>query len=192
MGIRTCTLIVHSISGVYGLYLAEQYPEKVLGFIGVDISVSKQADLFDYDQFVPELDSYHAIGALPAERITREKHPEFHVYCTDYEYSKEDQALFLQLSRNMYNGTIQDEWKHLHRNFALLRGHTFPDDLPVLLFVAESGREDLDNWVEIHQEMLVSDLHRMITFDGPHALYREHLNDMMPDIEAFLANIFTP
>lgn len=190
LGITSCTLIVHSISGVYSLYLAEQHPEKINGIIGIDISVSKQAELFDYADTAPILLEYREVGGLPLEEITFEVYPDFFAYCTDYEYSEEDQALFLQLSRNMYNQTNIDEWERLPENFATLRGHKFPAELPVVLFVADSATElFVDTWVDMHRDMLNGDLHQMITFDGPHELYREHLNDMMPTIEAFLSEI---
>ena len=41
MGIKQCVLLVHSISGVYGLNFVQNYPEKVKGFIktgGVTVS----------------------------------------------------------------------------------------------------------------------------------------------------------
>ena len=39
MGIEQCVLLVHSISGVYGLNFVQNYPEKVKGFIAVDNTV---------------------------------------------------------------------------------------------------------------------------------------------------------
>lgn len=39
MGIKQCVLLVHSISGVYGLNFVQNYPEKVKGFIAVDNTV---------------------------------------------------------------------------------------------------------------------------------------------------------
>ena len=48
MGIKQCVLLVHSISGVYGLNFVQNYPEKVKGFIAVDNTLRQIAkdDLF--------------------------------------------------------------------------------------------------------------------------------------------------
>lgn len=189
LGLTGFTMVVHSISGLYGLYYLNKYPGKVNGFIGIDTSCAKQVELFDYALMEPYFAEVYAQAALPVDQLTAEANPDFFVYCTDYEYTKEDQALFVQLARNAYNPTTIDEWKHMNENFGAAKGMVFPPEMPVVLFVADVTAEFLPEWPDLHKELISGDKHQMITFDGPHELYRRHLNDMMPTIEALIAGI---
>ncbi|NWL13857.1 hypothetical protein DM793_21580 [Paenarthrobacter nitroguajacolicus] len=68
---------------------------------------------------------------------------------------------------------------------------TFPEDLPVLLFV-RAKNIDVEGWVDLHQRQAASVKNgRMITLDGEHYLHRTHSLPITQATAAFL-NTLSP
>ncbi len=192
LGIAPFAVAGHSISGLYMLYYANQYPGDVNAFIGIDNSVPAQGAIIDYTEIAPVLEEMAAALDVPFEEINPEDHPEFYISVNDYEYTEAEQAMYVQLTRNSMNDAILNEYSLVNHNCDAAIDMKFPAELPVLLLVAREsgeGEEGIPAWFEMHEALLNGDKQSMIIHDGPHYLHFTSRLAIMQDIFVFLDTV---
>jgi pimeloyl-ACP methyl ester carboxylesterase len=173
-------LMGHSIAGIYGIEFAHRYPDEVTAFIGIDTSVPGQPSVdtvfpTDLMAVAKNLGLYRLLvtalgGASDDESV----------------YSAEtlDQMTMLS-NRNSLSPTYLDEMDHIRTNFADALDTSFPEDLPLLLFV-EADNANNPDWVSLHerQAATVAD-GTVIPVDGGHYLHHTHSPDIAEGFRAW-------
>lgn len=138
-------LMPHSISGIYSMYYAHEYPEEVEAIVGIDATLP--AALAYFNESPPTLPRYmryaepigltrlvislNSSGYLPLD--------------SEGTYSKENLAMTKAMTAwNGYNNNVVQEANELGDNVKKTTRMSFPSDLPLLFFIRDDGRESSD------------------------------------------------
>lgn len=191
--IDICTLLVHSISGVYGLDFIYTYPEKVNGFIAIDNTV--------YDEGLSEImqmeQEYIKQAAVEFESIrnTFENTEDFKAaieadplkYGAElpdikgYNYSEEDYEEYYEAYARSSNQTVQNEIQNMMQSLESIREKKFPNTLPVLTMLSSDNVEAMPVWETAHQNQLDlnSGKHKLYTVSGNHYIWYTNLETVV-------------
>ena len=196
LGIDTCTLLVHSISGVYGLNFLYSYPEKVNAFIALDNTVydeelsgvlAMEQDYMlqaakEFDELRNTFDNVEefeaAIAAHPAQYGA--ELPDI----IGYTYTESDQEEYYQAFARSSNQTIQNEIQNMENSLESIDGKKFPRDLPVLTLLSSDNAEAMPVWKTAHEEQLDlgSANHKLFIVEGSHYIWYTNLTIIMQKI----------
>ena len=189
LGIDTCTLLVHSISGVYGLNFLYSYPEKVDAFIAIDNTVYDEAlsDAMEMEQeymlqTAQEFDELRntfdnveafevAITADPSQYGA--ELPEI----VGYTYTESDREEYYRAYARSSNQTIQNEIQNMENSLGKIKGKKFPSTLPVLMLLSSDNVEAMPVWQTAHEEQLdfSSGNHKLYIVEGSHYIWYTNL-----------------
>ena len=185
LGIGRCTLLVHSISGVYGLNFIYSYPEKVKAFIAIDNTVYDE-DLSEamemeqeymlqaaqeFDKLRNTFDSVEefeaAIAADPSQYGA--ELPEI----VGYTYTESDQEEYYHAYARSSNQTIQNEIQNMENALGKIKGKKFPSTLPVLMLLSSDNVETISAWKTTHEDQLhfSSSNHKLYVVEGSHYIW---------------------
>ena len=142
LGINKCILMPHSMSGLYALYLASKFPEKVEAIVGIDMS-------------------------LPQKQIER--------------WSNNFPLLEYPNKENL-NKTMVNQWNWFLKNTKELKKTQYPENLPVLAFIASGQIKDVEDmiiekkmktsWEKINENMITNKkIQKVIPLEGKHYLH---------------------
>jgi pimeloyl-ACP methyl ester carboxylesterase len=176
----------HSIAGFYLLDYANRYPAEVSAVIEIDASIPKPGS-----DPVPEPEAGFNWGrALSVTGLVRTVawlapdlvNPDSDAYTED-----ELQRMRLMGSWNFGNAAVADETARIANNAAALRGVTYPDDMPVLAFLADDKSGSLDTKMASTQNLLKNvERQEIVTLEGGHYLHWTQAKPMADAIRAFL------
>lgn len=187
--IDTCTLLAHSISGVYGLNFLYSYPEKVNAFIAIDNTVYEEelaealameqdymlqaAEKFDElrNTFVSVEEFEAAIAANPSQYGA--ELPDV----VGYTYSESDQEEYYRAFARSSNQTIQNEIQNMENSLESIEGKKFPSSIPVLTLLSSDNVEAISAWKTAHQNQLdfSSGNHKLYVIKGNHYIWYTNL-----------------
>jgi pimeloyl-ACP methyl ester carboxylesterase len=198
LGYAKFILMAHSISGVYGLYYANIYPEEVQAFVGIDSSVPKQDDYFKPAQAINIMAAHIArflrfTGIL---RVVSKISPRIIITgANDFERSEKDAVLLRKLYLNYwFNASQMNELKSQPENFEKARNMKFPDALPVLFFLSDETSAMLPEWYNLHSEILGDKVQSMIvSLKGSHYLHYQYSKEIVGTFDEWansLENVF--
>lgn len=196
LDIDTCTLLVHSIAGIYGLHFLYSYPEKVNAFIAIDNTVYdeelSEAILIEQDSMLQASEEFDtlrntfnsteefeaAIAADPAQYGA--ELPDV----IGYTYSESDQDEYYEAFANSNNQTIQNEIRNINEELESIKGIKFPSTLPVLELISSENVEAMTAWKIAHQDQLDfnSGNHELYIVEGGHYIWYTNLNDLVNHI----------
>ncbi|MDE5748608.1 MAG: alpha/beta hydrolase [Acetatifactor sp.] len=190
LGYEEYYLMGHSLGGLYSLYWANQYPEEVKGFIGIDPSVPGMNDEQPFPisiTAINKLSAYltKAMNGVGLNRLLSAGHPEKAIYAdTSYPYTEKELEVYRILSLdNAYNKTVMNEMKYLDANVEAVRGMRFPDQCAVLEFVSGSNCELLSIWEQLHRDVLPENgSGEVIRLEGSHYLHFEYLDQIVEHV----------
>lgn len=196
LGIGRCTLLVHSISGVYGLNFIYSYPEKVNAFIAIDNTV--------YDEELSETVEMEREYMLQAAqkfdelRNTFDSVEEFEAAITanpaqygaelpdviGYTYTESDQEEYYQAFARSSNQTIQNQIQNMDNSLESIEGKKFPSALPVLTLLSSDNVEAISAWKTVHQNQLdfSSGNHKLYVVEGSHYIWYSSLEEIVERI----------
>lgn len=203
LGIDSCTLLAHSISGIYGINFVYAYPEKVNALIAIDNTVydeelseasAMEQDYMlqaaeEFNQFRNTFDSTEefesAIAADP-QKFGAEL-PEI----IGYTYSQCNKEEYYAAYARSSNQTIRNEIQNMGDALESIRGKKFPSTLPVLTLVSSDNVQAIPAWQKAHQEQLDfnSGNHKMYIVEGSHYIWYTNLNDVIYSIIEWKTNI---
>lgn len=196
LGIDTCTLLVHSISGVYGLNFLYSYPEKVDAFIAIDNTVYDE-ELFealameqDYMlQAAEEFDELrNTFGSVEEFEAAIAADPsQYGAELPDvagYTYTESDQEEYYQAFARSSNQTVQSELQNMDISLKSIEGKKFPSAILVLTMVSSDNVEAMPVWKSAHEEQLDlgSANHKLYIVEGSHYIWYTNLNDLVNHI----------
>jgi pimeloyl-ACP methyl ester carboxylesterase len=198
LGYVRYTLMAHSISGVYGLYYANIYPDEIQSFVGIDSSIPKQDDYLKSAQSMNIMAAHIArfsrfSGIL---RIVSKFFPQIIIANTNgFERSKEKTILLRKMYLNYwFNATQMNELKLQPVNFEKARDMKFPNAVPVLFFLSNETGAFLPQWHNLHNELINNKNQSKIVFlNGSHYLhyqYSREITDIFNEWINSLGNIF--
>ena len=187
--IDTCTLLVHSISGVYGLNFLYSYPEKVNAFIAIDNTVYdeelSEALAEEQDYMLQEVEEFDEL------RNTFDSVEEFEAAITTdpsqygaelpdvigYTYTESDQEEYYRAFARSSNQTIQNQIQNMDNSLESIEGKKFPSTLPVLTLLSSDNVEAMPVWKTAHEEQLDlgSANHKLYIVEGSHYIWYTNL-----------------
>lgn len=187
LGYEEYYLMAHSLGGLYSLYWANQYPEEVRGFVGIDPSVPGMNDEQPFPVSITALNKISAylskaMNGVGLTRLMSAGHPENAVYADlTYPYTEQELEIYRLLSLDKaYNKTVMNEMKYLDANVEAARGMRFPDQMAVLLFVSGSNCDLMSTWEQLHRDVLPENGRgEVIRLEGGHYLHFEFLDQIV-------------
>ena len=88
---------------------------------------------------------------------------------------------------NFGNAAVSDETDRAGSNASALRGVTYPDELPVLEFLATDSITSMPDWLASHQDQLANVRHHeVVVLQGGHYLHWTQSKAMAGKMTAFL------
>lgn len=178
----------HSIAGFYMLDYANRYPTEVAAVVGIDATIPRPGD-GPAPGTETGINWQRALAVTGLVRAVSAVAPGFVDPTSDAYTDDELQRMRMMTSWNYGNPAVTDETARIENNAAALRGMTYPDDLPVLAFLADD-RSGSTAWKTTAAESLLSNVtrHRIITLEGHHYLHWTQSQRMADEIRAFLGD----
>lgn len=194
LGCEEYYLVAHSISGLYSLYWANEYPQEVKGFIGIDPSVPKQSDHEPFPVSVVTLNKLSAYlqqikNVFGITRLKSIRKPQKAVYAdVSYSYTKEELSVFRILSMDFVNNkTVMNELDCMESNLEVVREMKFPKDISVLQFVSRDNCELMEAWEQLHREVITeTDKSEVLRLDGGHYLHFECKKEIVDKVNKWI------
>ena len=185
LGIDKCTLLVHSISGVYGLNFLYSYPEKVDAFIAIDNTVYdeelSEALAMEQDYMLQAAEEFDELrntfdSIEEFEAAITANPPQYGAELPDvigYTYTESDQEEYYQAFARSSNQTIQNEIQNMENSLESIEGKKLPSALPVLTLLSSDNVEAISAWKTAHQNQLdfSSGNHKLYVVEGSHYIW---------------------
>ncbi len=183
LGLDRYILMGHSITGLYGVTYVKNYPDEVLAFIGIDSSVPNQPGM---DAKLP-LKSLKFLQDSGLMRLLKKVSGDpYKSFAFDEHTKKQMDLISNQVSTN---STMINELKHLGSNFKNAEQLTYPQELPVLLFV-QSNNEQNEQWVPLHEEQAKHSAQgKVIPMEGSHYLHHTKFKEISEEFKAYMKEI---
>lgn len=183
LGLDRYILMGHSITGLYAVSYVKNYPDEVLAFIGIDSSVPNQPGM---DVKLP-LKSMKFLQDSGVMRLLKKVSGDPYKSLAFDEHTKEQMNLIS--NRVSSNATLMNELKHLGSNFKNGEQLTYPQDLPILLFV-QSNNEHNDQWIPLHEAQIKQSAQgKMIPMEGSHYLHHTKFKEIAEEFKAYMKEI---
>jgi pimeloyl-ACP methyl ester carboxylesterase len=188
-------LMAHSLSGLYSLYWANTYPEEVLGFIGIDCSVPGQNEENPYPISITAINKISAYlqktqNVLGISRALSIGNPKRIIFADfSYDYSEEQLKVYriLELDRS-YNTTVLNEQDCFDAHLTTVAEMKFPENLPVLQFVASSNCEVMAAWEHLHKDVITETMFsKVIRMEGGHYLHFVKKTEIAETVNQWIA-----
>lgn len=194
LGCEEYYLMAHSISGLYSLYWANEYPQEVKGFIGIDPSVPKQSDQEPFPVSVVTLNKLSAYlqqvkNVFGITRLKSIRKPQKAVYSDNsYVYTKEELRVFRILSMDFVNNkTVMKELDCMESNLEVVREMKFPKDIPVLQFVSGDNCKLIETWERLHREVITeTNKSEVLRLDGGHYIHFEYKEEIVDKVNEWI------
>ncbi len=199
LNIDKCVLLVHSISGVYGLNFVLDYSDRIEGFIAIDNTVYDkdleealameqaymQQGIKDFDALRKQFASIEDFKKALAENP--EEYGSDLPAITGYTYSADDKEEYLQAYALSCNETISDEVAHMDAAMKTIIGEKFPATLPVLTMVSEDNANAIPAWETAHRDQLDLEKgsHEIHVVKGSHYIWYTNLSEVVDYINAW-------
>ncbi len=177
----------HSIAGFYMLDYANRYPAELSAVVGIDATIPKPGD-GPVEEPQPGISWERALAVTGVVRVVAALAPGFVDPDSDAYTDEELRRMRMMVSWNFGNPAVADETGRIANNAAALRGVTYPDDLPVLAFVADDGAESTVTKTAAAENLLKNvQRHQVIPVEGHHYLHWSQSRRLADEIRAFLA-----
>lgn len=194
LGCTEYYLMGHSIAGIYAIAWANQYPDEVLGFIGIDNSVPKQTeynpypiDMLKLNKIVSNVSRVADFIGIP--RLMSVSDPKACLTAdASYPYTDEEIKLFrlMTLHRNL-NSDVRNEIDCLTNSFAAARQMTLPDTVPALIFVSDQNCEIIPEWEQLHRDIVTeTERSEVRVLHGAHYLHLDNKQNIVDAVFAWI------
>jgi pimeloyl-ACP methyl ester carboxylesterase len=171
----------HSIAGFYTLDYANRYPSEVSAVIGMDSTVPTT----ELEKQSTAGGGINIVGILSAIGLVRTL-----VSVAPRRGGPEKRRLHQMTIWNFGNAAVADESARVASNAAALHGVTYPENTPVLHFLASDSVAKLPDWLESHKNQLRSvNRHEIVELQGLHNLHWTQSTAMAKKITQFLQDI---
>lgn len=182
-------LMPHSLSGIYSMYYAHEYPDEVKAIIGIDFTLPKALEYFD--EPAPTMPAYlKVVAPTGIARLVSYISPEDVLPIADEgTYSEENLHMTKIISaEKVYNRNIVDEAKEIEKNVEKTKEMSFPSNMPIMIFAAKRDKVTEDGKSNLtFYETQVGDnpLNELIVLDGHHYLHWTRYKEMGEHVRHF-------
>lgn len=196
LNIDECVLLVHSISGVYGLNFVLEHSEKVKGFIAIDNTIYDEAMLNEL-----EMEQEYMLNAMEEFIGLRNSFPsiqDFQLAISEnpaqygavlpeivgYTYPDSDMEEYIQAFSLSCNETVKNEITQMNQSLLKIKNKKFPDSLPVLMMISSANVERIPAWETGHRNQLnsLSTNHNFYILEGDHYIWYTNLSGIVSHI----------
>lgn len=179
----------HSIAGYYTLYYANQYPEEVSAVIGIDATVpTDEAGAADPGDPAAGINWIGILRAAGLVRAATTIVPSLAEPASDAYTAAERDQLRVMTNWNESNDAVADETNRMAQNAHTIHGLRYPDDMPVLNFLASDKATWSQELYERNTDRLADVPHqKIVVLDGGHYLHYTHSREMAEEITIFLS-----
>ena len=179
----------HSIAGFYLLDYANRYRPEVSAVVGIDATIPKPGSEpvpepqpgINWGKLVAASGLIRAVATMAPGLVE----PDGNAYSDEELQQMRTMAIW-----NFGNSAVDDETARIANNAAALRGVIYPDDLPVLAFVADEkdGRAGAKSSAA---EALLKNVarHQVLVLEGGHYLHWTLAQRMAQEIRRFVAPV---
>ena len=199
LGYTDYYLMAHSFSGIYSLAWANQFPDEVDGFIGIDPSVPKQLDCNPYpintmtlNSILITLDRFLTFSGI--KRLMTMSNPASSAPLDpDYPYTDADyEALRMFVLDRCYNKSALNEDRGLKNALLSTREMTFPKSVPVLNFVSASNCEIMPEWEPMHHDIITdTEYSEVVKLNGQHYLHLDNKQNIVDKVKEWIPTVPT-
>lgn len=196
LDIQECVLLVHSISGVYGLNFVYSYPEKIKGFVAIDNTVYDEglSEGMDMEQkyMLQEAKKFNELrnsfsSVEEFQKAVSENPGKYGAMLPEvngYEYTETDRQEYIQAFSRSNNETIIDEINQMDQSLLTIKDQKFPDNLPVLTMISKDNVNAMPAWEIGHRNQLNFETgkHDMFILDGSHYIWYTNLQGIAEHI----------
>jgi pimeloyl-ACP methyl ester carboxylesterase len=180
-------LMPHSISGIYSLYYALNYPNEVEAIIGIDTSAPNQTKRDKYEPMPSFLSLINSLG------IMRDK--SYLLPVTDngmninnYYTAEQMKINKVATAWNSANRTVLEEVNMVNANTEELYDVKYPEDLPVLALLARDTVDESQEWLTLHEELITNTkLQDIEILNGGHYLHWSNADKIVEITEKFIS-----
>jgi pimeloyl-ACP methyl ester carboxylesterase len=176
----------HSIAGFYLLDYANRYRAEVSAVVGIDATIPKPGNE-PVPEPQPEFNWQRALSVTGVLRAVTWVapgliDPDSKAYTDD-----ELQRMRMMMNWNFGSPAVVDETARIGNNSVALRGVTYPDDLPVLAFIADEKTEHAADKTAAAEDLLKNvKRHDVVPLEGNHYLHWTQSQKMAETIRTFL------
>lgn len=174
LGYNQYILMAHSMSGVYGIYYAHEYPHEVKAFVGIEASFPEQTDEEENLTLVKgmtNLGLYRLLTIGEEEALIQNG-------AADY-YTKEELTNNRKIAlKNIFNKNICDEYKLHCENFEKAGNLLFAETIPVLYFLSNESVAEDTSWETGHLKYMTNPNSKLVKLDGGHYLYGQQAKEI--------------
>jgi len=164
-------LMPHSISGVYAMDYAINYPNEVEAIIGIDESIPNQTKINKDAYTSPNLMLFNTLGIL---RDITYFSPSADDGMNKNNYYSAEQVKLKKMATvwNSVNVSVINELNMVNTNTEELYDVKYPNDLPVLSFLSKDSVDTDNEWLPLHEEMISNaTIQKIETLNGGHYLH---------------------
>ena len=182
-------LMPHSLSGIYSMYYAHEYPDEEKAIIGIDFTLPKALDYFD--ESAPTMPAYlKVVAPTGIARLVSYISPDDVLPIADEgTYSEENLHMTKIISaEKVYNRNIVNEAKEIEKNVEKTKGMSFPSNMPIMIFAAKRDKvtEDGKSNLTFYETQLGDNpLYELIVLDGHHYLHWTRSKEMSEQVLKF-------
>lgn len=176
----------HSIAGFYMLDYANRFRGEVSAVVGIDATIPKPGH-GQVEEPQPGINIERVLSFTGLVRAVTAVAPG--LLDPDSEAYTEDELkrMRLMMSWNYGNPAVADESARIANNAAALRGVAYPDDLPVLAFIADEKTDSTAIKTSSTEDLLKNvRRQRIVPLEGGHYLHWTQSERMTEEIRAFL------
>lgn len=177
-------LCPHSMSGLEAILWAQTYPDEVEAVVGLDMSLPRVYDHFDFDGIVFKERLAGIARELGLARF----------FYTDgslpQALSKEEKEIYKAIGcRIAVNEDIIYEGQAIPEACKTIDSAPKPD-IPMLMFVSDGKETGIDNWIEVQKEY-ASDLSdaKVIELDCGHYVHNLKQEQIRNDMKEFIESL---
>lgn len=164
-------LMPHSISGIYSLYYAMNYPNEVEAIIGIDESVPNQTKINRDPDMSPALTLLNNLGII---RDITYLLPSTDDGMNQNNYYTKEQLKIKKMATawNSVNVSVINDFNMVNANTEELYDVKYPYDLPVFSFLVEDIEGNDPEWLPLHEELISNtEIQKIETLSGTHYLH---------------------
>lgn len=183
-------LMPHSISGVYAMYDAINFPKEVEAIIGIDASMPNQTKTNKDPNMSPYLTLLNTFGIV---RDVTYLFPGADDGMNKNNYYSTDQLKLKKMATawNSLNETVINEFNMVNENTKELYDVKYPNDLPVLNFVSNASIDENKEWLPLHEEVISNpSIQKVVTLSGEHYLHWTNADEIAKMVKEFTSTHF--
>lgn len=189
LGYGKYSICAHSLSGIYGLYFANKYPDEVEAFIGLDSTVSQ---LIDDPKFIGnnlkmcEMRRKKANSKLFC-KMMRNSAKMLLRTAKGYTFSDEDIKHYSDMMiASMPKDAYINELNCAKENLLSLKGAKLPDAVPALFLLSSKTAKAEKKWVSLHSSLTSNPNSRTEILKGSHFLHLDCADKAAQIINSFI------